>query len=677
MVMLENQHGAPMEAHMWVCSGENIGRRFALDKAEHLIGRTANIDIPVLDERVSQMHAKVVLQDGRHFVEDLGSTNGTYVNNQPLTGPRKLQDGDLIQVGETVFEYISAEKRNLTVTVRGTNKEDDAVPETLRAGAQEALNRARQGGPISNPHSTPPHGTPRGYHGPVPTTVDVASEPIPGSPPQGIYAPHYNPYMADMGGMYDERRAVLLQEEEEEEGGGIDIQEIIRKVKKVILFFLPYWKVTALLALLFAVLGAASIKLRPPARTAVFMANLVPAVNQNPLGQYRGNVAFFKSAQQNFRSHQQVTKTLEELGIEDISPGLVAGIQGRLSFESIGPPQPNTYRGSFIDADGGFAVAFLNTHVKIFLDSEIEKTLRVMSGEAKFLQQQLDETSNELRETEAALLEFKKANIESLPTVAQAKYQLLFSLQQERSRVELALERAVAQQQMSERQMETEKPLIEAETVTSDPYRGVIAIKNQQLVEATAAGKGPQHPDVVRLQRELEALKRLSKEARSQAETTKTAYNPTYRRILDQLRGYQLSERVARKELAKIDRRIKKVRAQVERLPELEARHAELTRSYGAAQQKYKRIYEQLSNTKIQLELERASAAARYDIIAETSLVFVNTKKQMVMRGIMGFAGGVFLGLLLAAFLQLRNHPVVTTALTLRDPDADVPAKLD
>ncbi|MEL7370376.1 MAG: FHA domain-containing protein, partial [Myxococcota bacterium] len=76
MVMMGNPQGSPIEAHLWVCSGENIGRRFALDKSEHLIGRTTTADIPVLDERVSQNHAKVVLQDGHHLVEDLGSTNG-------------------------------------------------------------------------------------------------------------------------------------------------------------------------------------------------------------------------------------------------------------------------------------------------------------------------------------------------------------------------------------------------------------------------------------------------------------------------------------------------------------------------------------------------------------------------------------------------------------------------
>ena len=678
MVVVGNQQGAPMEAHLWVCSGENIGRRFALDKPEHMIGRTANVDIPVLDERVSQKHAKVVVQDGRHFVEDLGSTNGTFVNNQPLTGPRKLQDGDLIQVGETVFEYISYEQRNLTITLRGTSKSKDSVPDNLRAGAQEALDRARQ-------HSTPGQSTPRsgGYQPGGGTTVDVASEPVPVSalqrPAQGfggmatpnpMHAP--SPYY----GVPENRRGHFVDDDDEEEGG-IDIQEIIRKVRMVVLFFLPYWKLMLGLAIVFAVLGVVSVKLTPPIRTAVFQVTLVPSVSQNPLGDYKGNVAFFKSAEQNFRSGQQVAKTLTELGQERITPGQVAGLQKQLAFASIGPPQPNTYRGSFADVDGAYAVQFLQTHVKLFLETEIEKTLRVMKGETEFLAEQLAETENELRQTEAELLAFKKENIDGLPAQAQANYSLLFNLQQEKSRVELALARARAQQKLSEEQMRIESPLIEAERTMSDPYRDVIAMKNQRLVEARAAGKGPLHPDVQRLERELKELKRLSKKAQTEAKETVTALNPTYRRIAEQLRGYQLSETVALKELAKIDRRLKNIRGVVARLPELEARHAELTRSYGAAQEKYKRIYDQLSTAKIQLELERASAAARYDIISPPNLEFLDPMKKMIQRGVMGLVGGIIFGMLIAAYLQLRDHPVVTTALTIRDPDAPPPARLD
>ena len=259
-VLGDAKQGVPMEAHLWVCSGENIGRRFELDKPQHLIGRTANIDIPVVDERVSQLHAKVVLQDDGHFVQDLGSTNGTFVNNQPLTGPRKLQDGDLIQVGETVFEYITYERRNLAVTLRGTSQESDSVPATLRAGAQQALNRARQG----------PNDPPGGGFGHVPTSPNspnLPMGPIPsGSPYQqspGLIAfPNaQSPYMSP----YADHRGVLLDDDDDEEGG-LDLKELIRKVHGFISFFRPYWQLIVALGVVMGILGALSVKLTPPAK---------------------------------------------------------------------------------------------------------------------------------------------------------------------------------------------------------------------------------------------------------------------------------------------------------------------------------------------------------------------------------------------------------------------------
>ena len=135
------QRNSQGEAHLWVCSGKNIGRRFALDKPNMVIGRSSTADIPVVDERVSQQHAVIEQREGVHFLRDLGSTNGCFINNQRLH-EAPLRDGDLLQVGETVFEYLSYEERNLTITLRGQT-DDDAVPAALRNEARQMLQNAR------------------------------------------------------------------------------------------------------------------------------------------------------------------------------------------------------------------------------------------------------------------------------------------------------------------------------------------------------------------------------------------------------------------------------------------------------------------------------------------------------------------------------------------------------
>lgn len=69
------------------------------------IGRAATNHIALADDSyVSQLHARIFRRDGSLYVEDLGSTNGTFLNRKPLKGPVALRRGDRIQVGRTVLE---------------------------------------------------------------------------------------------------------------------------------------------------------------------------------------------------------------------------------------------------------------------------------------------------------------------------------------------------------------------------------------------------------------------------------------------------------------------------------------------------------------------------------------------------------------------------------------------
>ena len=73
-------------------------------QAETTIGRASNCAIVIDDARVSKLHARIFQRDDRWMVEDLGSTNGTLVNDQVLDHPENVGPGDRIQVGEHVME---------------------------------------------------------------------------------------------------------------------------------------------------------------------------------------------------------------------------------------------------------------------------------------------------------------------------------------------------------------------------------------------------------------------------------------------------------------------------------------------------------------------------------------------------------------------------------------------
>ena len=82
---------------------EQRGRSFPLGQ-ELSVGRAAGCVITLDDTYVSQLHARVFQQDGQVFVEDLGSTNGTYLNRQKVSGPMVMGRGDQLMVGNTVME---------------------------------------------------------------------------------------------------------------------------------------------------------------------------------------------------------------------------------------------------------------------------------------------------------------------------------------------------------------------------------------------------------------------------------------------------------------------------------------------------------------------------------------------------------------------------------------------
>jgi hypothetical protein len=72
--------------------------------ASTTIGRAPECELRIDDTYASQQHARIFARSGGWYVEDLGSTNGTYVNEQRLVAPALLQPGDRVRVGTTILE---------------------------------------------------------------------------------------------------------------------------------------------------------------------------------------------------------------------------------------------------------------------------------------------------------------------------------------------------------------------------------------------------------------------------------------------------------------------------------------------------------------------------------------------------------------------------------------------
>lgn len=92
-------------ASLVVIYGEDLGRRIPLATPRIVIGRSSGSGVQIEQESVSRSHCQIVLRNGRHTVQDLGSTNGTYVNDE-LVESLELRDGDQVKVGRTILKFI-------------------------------------------------------------------------------------------------------------------------------------------------------------------------------------------------------------------------------------------------------------------------------------------------------------------------------------------------------------------------------------------------------------------------------------------------------------------------------------------------------------------------------------------------------------------------------------------
>ncbi len=123
-----------------VMQGPNIGHEYLLPGDESTIGRSASNSIVLPFAEISRKHARVWQEEESTFLEDLGSTNGTFVNDTRLTGRIALYDGDEIQIGDA-FRLLVASPEGLTrpISVPSTAAVQSPKPVIAQHAFSEAV----------------------------------------------------------------------------------------------------------------------------------------------------------------------------------------------------------------------------------------------------------------------------------------------------------------------------------------------------------------------------------------------------------------------------------------------------------------------------------------------------------------------------------------------------------
>ena len=111
-------------------TGPQMGARYVLKADDAIIGRTEDCPIRNTDGSVSRHHARIEFRDEGYFAVDLGSTNGTFINNV-LKREGKLKDGDYLRIGNCIYRFLE-----------GGNLEAEYHEEIYRLTVQDALTGA-------------------------------------------------------------------------------------------------------------------------------------------------------------------------------------------------------------------------------------------------------------------------------------------------------------------------------------------------------------------------------------------------------------------------------------------------------------------------------------------------------------------------------------------------------
>jgi pSer/pThr/pTyr-binding forkhead associated (FHA) protein len=116
-------------------SGPTPGVTFPLEGDQLIIGRDSTNAVAINDAEISRKHSRLSFQGGKYVLEDLGSTNGTFVNGQRLAGPVVLKPGDVVSFGEHIVLMYDALNMDPGATIASSRKAVQASPPPMQPSA--------------------------------------------------------------------------------------------------------------------------------------------------------------------------------------------------------------------------------------------------------------------------------------------------------------------------------------------------------------------------------------------------------------------------------------------------------------------------------------------------------------------------------------------------------------
>jgi polysaccharide chain length determinant protein (PEP-CTERM system associated) len=318
--------------------------------------------------------------------------------------------------------------------------------------------------------------------------------------------------------------------------------------------------------------------------------------------------------------------------------------------------------------------------VEILQNNLIENTLggkRSGSADAqKFLESQIREYEQRLRESEDRLAAFKKQNVGLMPTEQGGYFERLQAELDAAERTESQLAIAVSRRTALERQLKGEAPIAAATaSAPSSNARGSTGGDTLSRIQDTQARLDElllrftdRHPDVVatretleqlkqRREAELEGLRRGDPHA---VAASGASTNPVYQSIQLALNQADLEIVTLRRQLADHQAKIAELRKLLDTMPQVEAEFARLNRDYDVTRANYRALVERLEKSRLGEEAT-TSGSVRFNVIEPPNAAFVpvSPRRSLLIVGVLAASLLVGAGV---AFLMHQLKPVFTSA---------------
>jgi pSer/pThr/pTyr-binding forkhead associated (FHA) protein len=610
------------KAFLMVSTGEAAGTVFPVTEASVLIGRSLDAQVSINEQAISHEHARLEQNGVKFTLRDLGSTNGTYVNGQRIVDTVVLAGGDSIRMGSTTFTFVTRESGLHKGTVRLRDPDPDLPIEPHRSRSPEA-----QG--VSSINSV----------------SSVAMEPA---------------------------------AESQQHTDSVSLSDVVRRVKTYWAYVRRYGWIVATCMCFGIAAGIVQVWVRPPPGSAWFEMTLTPSGR----GEEEDGPQVFVGVESTFRSLPLIKKTLSELGAPNVSDVAASDIQSALTFERVGFNNAKVYRGDYEDATADLALTYLKKHVEVYVDSELDKVLKVLRTDATFDREQEQQASERVVTARNRLIEFSDEHPEAVPKDAKL-------LDQPAARLGpgASPERIKQSIASTERALRTVYTSIQSKKAR--PYLEQVATAEGKIAEARARGLRDQHPEirslmnlqaamrakansllasepspseqsldprVVQLKQELSDLEarlaHFSEDAPASLAPSAGGTTEPARLTTEEPSGIKIAPIPAS---ASARASAPLIEAPPESLSQSKIYYGELSREYERAKTEHEALIKKRETTDRQLERERTSAEGRYSIITPPTPAKKSTFRAIVKRGGLGGAVGVALALVAAACLELRR----------------------